>query len=364
MSTTAVDGVLVVGGGYAGVHTARSVIRAGRPACVVDPTGRHDLVTRLAAVAGGTSPERDASIPLSEFTDHVIVGWASQVDDGVVTLADGRTYSADAVVVTAGAVSSTPPIPGIEHARPLRTAEHAVQLRAEIAEATSVVIVGGGATGVQLAGSIGVAHRSTDVVVIDGAGRLLETMQPEIGADAWRILRDRGVSVRVGENVDEIGEESVSVGGDEIAGLVVWAGGFDPRADRLGMPVTDSGRIAVDRCLRVDGWKSTLAAGDIAGHLDRDGDEFAMSAQIAVQAGDAAGRNAIRMLDGRDLEPAHLEHRGWVLDLSGGRGLAEVGPIALSAPFLDLVPPLLHWGIDVKHLVETRGLAGLLDRPR
>ena len=58
MTVTAVEGVLVVGGGYAGVHAARSVIRAGRRAFIIDPTGQHDFVTRLAAVAGGTAPER------------------------------------------------------------------------------------------------------------------------------------------------------------------------------------------------------------------------------------------------------------------------------------------------------------------
>ena len=64
MTPTAVDGVLVVGGGYAGVHAARWVIRAGRRAFVIDPSGRHDFVTRLAAVAGGAAPAGDASASL------------------------------------------------------------------------------------------------------------------------------------------------------------------------------------------------------------------------------------------------------------------------------------------------------------
>ena len=59
--------------------------------------------------------------------------------------------------------------------------------------------------------------------------------------------------------------------------------------------------------------------------------------QIAVQAGEVAGRNALRLLRGDTLDRARLSHRGWVLDLGGFRGLAEFGPVTLSAPFLDLV---------------------------
>jgi len=364
MTTTAVDGVLVVGGGYAGVHAARSVIRAGRRAFIVDPSGRHDFVTRLAAVAGGAASPRDASTPLTGFSDDVIIASMTGLNDGVVTLDDGRHITADAVVVTAGASPTVPPIRGIEHAAPLRTADDALKLRHRIDRADSVVIIGGGATGVQLAGAIGDRHRGTKVVLVDGEDRLLPAMAMDLGAGAARILSDRGVRLLLGSQVEEIDETSVVVDGKRIDGLVVWAAGFAPRVDGLDVPLTASGRIDVDDTLRVRGWDRTFAAGDIAGHRDAHGNELAMSAQIAVQAGDAAGRNGLRLLDGQDLEPVTLSHRGWVLDLSGCRGLAEVGPATFGGPFLDLVPPLLHWGIDVKHLVDTRGVEGLLDRTR
>ena len=363
MSTTAVDGVLVVGGGYAGVHAARSVVRAGRRAFIIDPTGRHDFVTRLAAVAGGTAPERDASVPLSDFSDDVIVGSMSSIVDGAVTLDDGRTFTADAVIVTAGAVPIAPPIDGLDLALPLRTADDALRLRAAIDAASSVVIVGGGATGVQLAGATAATHPGVAVTLVDGSDALLAGFGDAVGADAERILRDRGVDIRLGSSVDEIGERSVSVGGETIEGLPVWAAGFSARADDFGFPVDQSGRIDVDRFLRVQGWDRTFAAGDVAAHRDGQGREMAMSAQIAVQAGDIAGRNALRLLRGDTLDRARLSHRGWVLDLGGFRGLAEIGPVTLSAPFLDLVPPVLHWAIDVKHLIETRGLGGLSDVP-
>lgn len=363
MSATAVDGVLVIGGGYAGVHATRSVIRAGRRAFLVDPTGRHDFVTRLAAVAGGTAPVGDASTALSSFSDDVIIGSMASVADGAVTLEDGRELTSDAVIVTAGAAPTTPPIPGIQNASPLRTADDAIDLRRRIADAERVVIVGGGATGVQLAGAVASKHRQIDVVLIEASDSLLAGLGEATGVDAARILRQRGVELRLGAEVDEIAAEGVDVEGEYISGLPVWAAGFAAKADEFGFPVAASGRIDVDEHLLVRGWERTFAAGDIAAHRDGSGNELPMSAQIAVQAGDVAGRNALRLLRGDTLDRARLSHRGWVLDLGGRRGLAEFGPVTLSAPFLDLVPPLLHWGIDVKHLVETRGLGGLWDLP-
>lgn len=363
MTTRSVDGVLIVGGGYAGVHTARSVRRAGCSASIVDPTGRHDFVTRLAAVAGGTAPTSDASAPLEEFVDTVILGTMTSVRDGEVDLDDGTTLIADALVVTAGARPIAPPIGGIDLAWPLRTEADALALRSEIDRADAVVIVGGGATGVQLAGAIASTHPSISITLIDGEDQLLTGMGGATSRDALRILTDRGVDVRLGNDIESIESDGVVLDGERIKGVPVWAAGFEARADEFGLPTDDDGRVLVDRFLRVKGWERTFAAGDVALHFAGDGAVLPMSAQIAVQAGDAAGRNAVRLARQDVLKEAKLGHKGWVLDLGGHRGLAEFGPIAITAPFLDLIPPALHWGIDVKHLIETRGLCGISDRP-
>jgi NADH dehydrogenase len=102
-----------------------------------------------------------------------------------------------------------------------------------------------------------------------------------------------------------------------------------------------------------------------------------MSAQVAVRAGTAAGRNAARRTTGAATRPVQLGQLGWVMDLGGGRGLAELGPLPgpalqvggrrlalgpfpLATPLLDLVPPLLHDGIDAKNVLEIAGLGALL----
>lgn len=357
-----VDGVLVIGGGYAGVNAARAVSNRGVRATVLDPIGTYDFVTRLAAVAGGTAGPGDAAAPLADLVEHVRTGHVATIADGAVVLDDGTTLSADAVVVTAGAVPLRPDIPGLDLASPLRTSTDALELRDRIAGTDRLVIAGGGATGVQLAGAVSAAHPAIHVTVVDMADRLLTGMDEALADGAARILRDRGVDVLLERQVAEIGPDGVTLDdGTVVSGLVVWAAGFDARADQLGVDVHEDGRITVTDELLIAGMTRTFAAGDVARHLDDDGEPFAMAAQIAVQAGEQAGRNAARLVRNQELKPAKLVDRGWVLDLGGGRGLAEVGPINLAAPVLDRIPPFLHLLIDLKNLADIGGLRVVTD---
>ena len=348
-----------MGGGYAGLHAAAAIERSGVPVTVVDRTGRHDFVTRLAAVAGGTAPAEDASRPLESFVDRVMVGAVTEVADGSVTMTDGRTLVADAVVVTAGSAPSRPPVDGIEFVHHLRSAEDAVALRRSVGNASSLVIVGGGATGVQLAGAAAVAHPSLTVHLVEATPGLLQGLPEAVGAGARRILEHRDVTVHLGAGVDRITARGAVVDGNLLEGLVVWAGGFSAMADRYDMPTAADGRILVDSALRVHGRERTFAAGDIAAHRNGRDDHLPMSAQIAVRAGTAAGRNAVRAVRGEPLETVDLRQLGWVIDLGGRRGLAQIGPINLTTVGADLIPPLLHDAIDLKDLLEIGGFLAL-----
>lgn len=360
-NTTAahIDGVLVVGGGYAGLHAATAATDAGADITVLDPTGRHDFVTRLAAVAGHAAPTSDASRRIDAFGHRVVTGSVVGLADGEVTLTDGSRRTADAVVFCAGASATRPPIDGIDHALPLRTAEHATTIRERLDPDGAVTIIGGGATGVQLAGAISSSKAAATVRIVEMEPRLLATMRADSSEGAARILGDRGVDVLTDAVVERIGADLVVVGGRELPGLVVWAGGFAPRTDGLDVEINDDGQIVVDEFLRVAGMTRTFAAGDVAEHRAGNGDRLPMSAQIAVQAGDAAGANAARVVRGDQPKPASLAHQGWVLDLSGQRGIAEIGGLSLAGPFADLIPPFLHDAIDLKSLFGMGGFGAL-----
>jgi NADH dehydrogenase len=351
--------VVVVGGGYAGLHAASAVQRMGVDVMVIDDSGSHDFVTRLAAVAGGTAPLSDASAPMEEFQGHTESARVTAVGDGMVELADGRSIDAEAVILTTGAEVSRPPIEGIEKSRGLRDADDAAVLRGLISAADSLVIVGAGATGVQLAGAASVSHPGLQVHLVESANRLLPGSPRSMGRGARRILRSRGVHVLVRTDVERFTDTGVATSAGEIDGLVVWAGGYSADASRLGLPVADNGRVLVDDDLLVEGMERTFAAGDVAAHLDRNGSQLPMSAQVAVRAGTAAGENAARLVHGEELQRVRISTLGQVVDLGGRRGVAQLGPLTLSGELADLLPPLLHDAIDLKDLLEIGGIRAL-----
>ena len=226
-------------------------------------------------------------------------------------------------------------------------------------------IVGGGATGVQLAGALATSRPGVAVRIVDRDARLLAAMGERLSHHAERILRGRGVELLLGRELDEVTPTGLRLGdGRTFDGLVVWAGGFDSIVDDLGPELPqENGRLQVDTDLRIPDFERTFAAGDIAAHHDRHGEQLAMAAQIAVQAGAGAGRNATRLLAGERPKPVTLSHRGWVIDLGGAQGVTEIGPVSLAAGGLDRLPPLLHHLIDVKHLMEIAGPSGLRFAP-
>ena len=284
-----------------------------------------------------------------------------RVDDGRVTLEEGTAIDAASVIVAAGSVAAKPKVPGIEHAATLRTTADAFALRRMVAAAEEVLIVGGGATGVQLAGEISLANPGIRVRLVEEAPTLLASYGRRLGLDAWGTLTRRGVLMHLGQRVERIDASGLRLeSGRRLDGLVVWAGGFRSVGTVFGdhLPLHD-GRIDVGSDLRVRDWKRTFAAGDVAAHLDGNGDVLPMSAQIAVQAGTGAGENVSRLFRGRRARPVALEQRGWVLDLGGGRGVADLGAFELVGPLFGRLAPVLHTVIDVKNLLEIGGLGGL-----
>lgn len=365
MTVEAISGVVVIGAGYAGMHAARAAAAEGVAVTIVDADGVHGFTTRLAAVAGETAAAGDAYAPLEAFDHAVRPGSVVNVRDGIVELEDGVEIDAEALVVATGAEPVRPDIPGLDLAFPIRTPADALQLRSRLAGAPSVSIVGGGPTGVQFAGAIARSRPEMEVRIFERETTLLSNMDISLAERAQGILERRGVEVHLEAELAAVDDEGLELtDGRTFAGPVVWAAGFAPATGRLGDDLPrDEGALKVDEYLRVVGCGRTFAAGDIAAHRRSDGRLLPMSAQVAVQAGAVAGANAARVVGGRGLESADLVHRGWVLDIGGGRGVARVGKLPLAAPVVDRLPALLHYGIDIRHLVKLGGTGALRFRP-
>lgn len=356
--------VVVIGAGYAGSHAAAAASRSGDvEVVVVDHDGRHGFLPRMAGVAAGRLRASDARAPLQELLDadiEVVHGRAVRIDDeaGVVTLDDATTLRAAAVVVAAGSGSPAGSVVGSErYAATLHTPDDALRLRRRLARSSRLVVVGAGATGVQLAAEVAAARPGIGVHLIEIAGRLLPAEPRRLGDDATKALLRVGVRLHLSTEVARVDRHGVVLGdGRRFDGTVVWAGGW--RADAsvlLPHAPSQDGRVIVTSDLRVSGLRRVLAAGDIAAHRDLVGRLLPMSAQIASQAGATAGRNAAALATGRPTRPARLLELGRLIDL-GDRGVGRLGPIPIGwGPTARLVP-LFHLGVDLRHLWQLGGV--------
>ncbi len=348
--------VIVVGGGTAGAHATSALAKSGLEVTIVEPTGAHQFLTRLAAVAGGTQAIGDSAAPLDAMFDAKVVRSRAVVaSDRSVQLTDGELLHADAVVLTAGAEPADAPIDGLEKVMSLRSASDSLVIRSKLETAAAIAIVGGGPTGCQLAGAIAASHPDLAVTLVDSGDHLMGAFGEQLGEHTHSILTERGVSVKLEDSAEKMSARQVTLSdGSTLEATVVWAGGYESTMEHFG-PTTD-GRLNIDSLGRVSGHSTLFAAGDNAAHLDGDGDLYPMSAQIAAQAGRQVARNVAAVLAERSPTPLDLKDRGWVVDLGGGVGVADLLGVAVARSPLDRLVPLLHTAIDIRNLWQLGGV--------
>lgn len=365
--------VVILGAGYAGAHAARKARAAGVDVVVVDPDGCHGLAPRFAGIAAGRMPEHDVAVPLEDLLDvEVVRDRAVGIDTaaGSVALASGRRLDYGTLVVTTGAAPIAPPVPGIlEHARALASVDDALTLRDELAATPGdLIVIGGGATGVQLASEVARHGYPRLVTVIEREPSLLPGEPRSLRRSARRLLDSGDVEVLLSRSVTAVDAAGVVLDdGARRTGTVVWAGGWQATGSRL-LPdaPTRGGRLVAGADLALDGEPEVFVAGDTAAHTDPLGRTLPMSAQVAAKAGAVAGHNAAARLLGRPTRPAVLVELGRVLEFGGGYagigqvGVARVGPVRLTRRPLDRLVPVLHLGIDLRHLWQLGGTEAVL----
>ena len=367
--------VVVVGGGFAGYHAARSLTRRLRGTAeivLVNPTDYFLYLPLLPEVATGVLDPRRISVSLTATLPGVrlVLGEVDTVDldghrIGWTDPEGGRgELGYDRLVLAVGSVNKLLPVPGVaEHAHGFRDIPEALYLRDHItrqlelaANATdpaerrarcTFVVVGAGYTGTEVAAQ-GVLFTDTLArriagldgvrprwLLLDLAPRVLPELDPRLSRTADTVLRRRGVEVRTGQSVEEAGQGWIRLTtGEEVpTRTLAWCVGVrpDPLVADLGAE-TAEGRLVVRDDLTVPGCPDVYACGDAAAVPDRTrpGRFTAMTAQHAQRQGVLAGRNVAASLGhGR---PARYRHHdlGWVVELGGRDAAANPLHVPLS----------------------------------
>jgi NADH dehydrogenase len=379
--------ILIVGAGFAGYRTARTLARLTRHRAditLLNPTDYFLYLPLLPQVATGILEPRRVAVSLSGTLRNVrlVLGEADGVDLDARTVhytdpeGNGGTLGYDRLVLAVGSVNKLLPIPGVsEHAHGFRGMPEALYLRDHVTRqielaATSddpktcaarctFVVVGAGYTGTEVAAQ---GKRYTDALVrkqplrlgikprwmlLDIAPRVLPEMDERLSRTADRVLRRRGVDVRMGISVKEATHDGVLLTDGEFVDTrtLVWCVGVrpDPFVEGLGKPL-ERGRLLVDPYLQVPGHPEVFACGDAAAvpDLENPGQYTPMTAQHAWRHGKVCARNIAASL-GIGSRRAYRHHDlGFVVDLGGPQAAAAPLGVPLSGPLASAVTHGYH----------------------
>jgi len=357
--------VVIVGCGFGGLWAAQALGRAQVELTVVDRTNHHLFTPLLyqVATAGLSAPSIAAPIRhilAGQRNTTVLFGEARTVEPArrVVVLENGDELAYDYLILAAGTTHSY--FGHDEWARfapGLKTLEDALEIRRRVligferaeretdparrAAWLTFVVVGGGATGVELAGTFAEIARHTlrgefrridphnaRVVLVEGANRVLPPYSPDLSAKAQLALERLGVTVWPGRMVTAIDADGVSLGAERLAAkTVVWAAGVtsSPLGAALGAPVDRAGRVKVEPDLSVPGHPEIFVVGDLAAVEGVPG-----IAPAAKQMGRHAGRNVLCRLAGKATVPFKYRDYGQLATIGRNAAVAMIGRVHLS----------------------------------
>ena len=387
--------VVILGGGFGGLGAALRLGRAPVEVTLIDRCNYHLFQPLLYQVATGSLSPANISSPLRNIlkrqkNTRVLLAEATGVDvaNRRVILSDGAVEYDTLIVATGSSHQYFGHQEWAAYAPGLKTVEDATDMRRRILLAfetaeretdaeklralMTFVIVGGGPTGVELAGALAEIANDTlrrdfrnidpsqaRIILVEGGERILPAYPPVLSAAARKMVERLGVTVRTGAMVTDIDKHSVTVhegGGSAIipTRTVLWAAGVlaSPLgtvvAKETGAPLDNSGRVIVESGLTVPGHPEIFVIGDLANFSHQGGKALPGVAQPAIQEGDYVARAIIRRLSGEKVGPFHYVDKGNLAVIGRGAAVADLNGMRLAG-----FPAWLIWVfIHLMYIVE------------
>jgi len=361
--------VLILGAGFAGLYAARALGKLPVRVTLVDRKNHHTFQPLLYQVAtAGLSPG-DIASPVRRIVrryKNIRVFMAEAVgfdlENKTVKL-ENVSVPYDYLIVATGSTHSYLSHPEWERFAPgLKTVEDAIEIRRRILMAfeqaerqaavygkhdpLNFIVVGGGPTGVELAGAIAEIARhvmvrdfrfidpsKARVLLLEYAPRLLTSYPEDLSQSAEKQLQKLGVEVRTGAMVTEVTPRSVKVGNDEIpAAVTLWAAGVkaSPLGAMLGEKTDKAGRVLVNQYLNLSKHPEVFVAGDLAWFIDSEGKTLPGVAPVAIQMGGNVADNISRDLRHESRKPFVYFDKGSMATIGRAAAVAMVGKLHLS----------------------------------
>ncbi len=367
--------VIVIGGGFGGLEVAKALRKEDVDVVLVDKRNHHLFQPLLYQVATAALSATDIAAPIRNFLRHcenctVLLAEVDAIDTKKKNIhtSQGDALAYGYLVVAAGVTNTYFGHDGEKDAPGLKSLEEALDIRRRVlvayenAEAAALrhdekecdrnltfVVVGGGATGVELAGALSEIARRTmtknfrqfdpkraRVVLLEGGDRLLTAFAPELSARVKEDLSSIGVEIRMKTLVECIDSNGVVLkGGERIeARTVVWAAGVGagPISKALAVPLDKMGRVPIRADLSVkdlDRDRRVFVIGDLAS-LEQDGEQLPGVAQVAMQMGVQVAENIALDVAGKAPKEFRYHDKGSMATIGRSRAIAQIGSVHLT----------------------------------
>jgi NADH dehydrogenase len=375
--------VVIVGAGFAGLACAKALGNAPARVTVIDRANYHLFVPLLYQVATAALSPADIARPIRRILGrhrniNVVLGEVTGIDTKARTVRTdaGAVFTYDRLVVATGsrysyfghsewAANAKGPR-SLEDARFIRTKlltaferADATKDAAERDRLMTMIVVGGGPTGVEMAGAMAelarhslardfrrIDPRQARILLVEASPRLLASFPQSLADYAERELRKLGVEVLLGSPVENITEQGPMVGGKMIeAGTVVWGAGIEaaPGVKMLGVPLDRLGRVTVAADLSVLELPGVYVLGDSSVALGADGKPLPALAQVAAQQGDYLGRALAAQFRGaKTVKPFRFHNRGNTAVIGRNAAVFDFGSWRLKGRVAWMLWALVH----------------------
>ena len=370
--------VVIVGAGFGGLEAAKKLACKDVHVTVIDRTNHHLFQPLLYQVATAALSPADIAAPIRGILSkckniEVILAELRSVDVNAkkVKMSDGAELDYDFLILATGARHSyfghdeweklAPGLKSLEDAievrrRLLMAFEYAERITDEAARkaAMTFVIIGGGPTGVEMAGAIAEIARHTlakdfrhidpsqaRVILVEGEPRLLAAFPEDLSASALKQLVDLGVEVRTGIHATNLTDNGLQVGDEFIPCRVkIWAAGNNASfvGKTLGVAVDRFGRVLVNDDLTIPGHPEVQVIGDLANFSHQTGKPLPGVSPVAMQQGRHAARNILGMIDGRKPQRFRYWDKGSMATIGRNKAVADLNFMHLSG-----LPAWLAW---------------------
>ncbi|MDF2388218.1 NAD(P)/FAD-dependent oxidoreductase [Nostoc ellipsosporum NOK] len=369
--------VVIIGGGFGGLYTAKHLAKANVNVTLIDKRNFHLFQPLLYQVATGTLSPADISSPLRAVfskskNTQVLLGEVNDIDPKAQQVIMGdKVIPYDTLIVATGANHSYFGKDNWKDLAPgLKTVEDAIEMRRRIFSAfeaaeketdlekrralLTFVIVGGGPTGVELAGAIAeLAYKTlkedfrnidtseAKILLLQGADRVLPHISPDLSEVAAESLQKLGVIIQTNTRVTNIENNIVTFKqGDEVTAIasktILWAAGVQGSpmakvlAERTGVECDRAGRVIVEPDLTIKGYRNIFVVGDLGNFSHQDGKPLPGVAPVAKQQGEYVAKLIQKRLQGQTLPAFHYNHVGSLAMIGQNLAIVDLGFLKLT----------------------------------